>query len=54
MFALEAQLVGSTVVAVGSTEIAFADYDVEVPSSPMVLSVDDHGTLELQLLLVKA
>lgn len=52
-FDLEAQLVDSTVVVVGSTEVTFSDYDVEVPSSPIVLSVDDHGVLELQLLLVQ-
>jgi len=27
---------------------------VEVPRAAMVLSVEDHGTLEVQLLLVKA
>lgn len=53
-FPLEAQLVDGTVVVVGSLDIAFSDYDVEVPSSPIVLSVDDNGTLEMQLLLVKA
>lgn len=52
-FPLEAQLVDGTVVVVGSLDIAFSDYDVEVPSSPIVLSVDDNGTLEMQLLLVK-
>ena len=50
---LEAQLAGDTVVIVGSTEITFADFDVEVPSAPVVLSVSDTGTLELQLLLKK-
>lgn len=51
-FEMEAQLVNGTVVAVGTTEVTFSDYDVEVPSSPVVLSVDDHGILELQLLFV--
>lgn len=50
---LEAQLTGETIVVVGSTDIVFSDFDVEVPSSQMVLSVEDHGTLELQLLLVR-
>jgi hypothetical protein len=31
--------------------LALSDYEVEVPGSRMVLSVDDHGTLELQVLL---
>ncbi len=50
---LEAQLAGDTIVIVGSTEITFADFDVEVPSAPVVLSVSDTGTLELQLLLTR-
>jgi polyisoprenoid-binding protein YceI len=51
---LEAQLVNDTVVVVGSLDLTFSDYDVEVPQSPIVLSVDDQGTLELQLLLTRA
>lgn len=37
---------------VGSLAITFSDFEVEVPSSQVVLSVDDHGTVEVQLLLV--
>ena len=48
---LEAQLVDGTVVVVGSIDVTFSDYEVEVPESRVVLSVDDHGTLELQVLL---
>lgn len=51
--AIEAQLVNGTVVIVGSTGIVFADYDVAVPASQVVLSVEDHGVLEMQLLLTK-
>ena len=47
-------LVGDTIVMTASTQITFSDYGVEVPSSPIVLSVDDVGTLELQLLLVRS
>ncbi len=50
---LEAQLVDGTVVVVGSAEILFSDYGVQVPASPVVLSVSDIGTLELQLLLTR-
>jgi polyisoprenoid-binding protein YceI len=50
---LQAQLVDGTIVIVGSLEIAFSDYDVEVPSAPIVVSVDDVGTMELQLLLTR-
>ncbi len=49
----QAQLVDGTIVIVGSLEIAFSDYGVEVPSAPIVLSVEDVGTMELQLLLTR-
>jgi polyisoprenoid-binding protein YceI len=52
-FTLEAQLVDSTIVVVGDATITFSDFDVEVPSAPIVLSVADTGTVELKLLLVK-
>lgn len=52
-FPLQARLVDGTVVVVGSLDVTFSDFDVEVPSAPVVLSVDDHGTLELQLLLTR-
>ncbi len=38
----------------GSMTIAFADFNIEPPSSFAVLSVDDHGVLELQILLTEA
>ncbi len=54
-FPIEAQLVGDTiVVVVGSLEIVFADYDVEVPSASVVLSAEDNGILEFQLLFTRA
>jgi polyisoprenoid-binding protein YceI len=51
---LQARLVNDTVVVVGSLDLTFSDYEVEVPQSPVVLSVDDQGTLELQLLLTRS
>jgi len=51
--ALDAQLVNGTVVVVGSTDLTFSDYGVAVPTSPVVLSADDHGTLEVQILLTR-
>jgi polyisoprenoid-binding protein YceI len=51
---IQAQLTNGTVVLVVSTDITFADYDVEVPSAPIVVSVSDTGTLELQLLLTRS
>ncbi|MET0149422.1 MAG: YceI family protein [Acidimicrobiales bacterium] len=50
-FPLEAQLVDGTVVLVGSLDLTFSDYGVEAPTSPIALSVDDNGILELQFLL---
>jgi len=50
---LEAQLVGETIVVVGSTEVVFADYDVEAPSAVIVLSVEDRGQIELQLFFTR-
>lgn len=53
-FPLQAKLVDGTVVVVGSLDVTFSDFGVEVPSAPVVLSVDDHGALELQLLLTRS
>ena len=47
---IEAQLVGSVIAVVGSVEIIFADFDVTVPQVPIVLSAEDHGIMEFQLL----
>ncbi len=51
---LEAQVVGDVVVVVGSVDIVFADWNVEVPSAQVVLSVEDHGPLEMQLFFRRA
>jgi polyisoprenoid-binding protein YceI len=48
---LEGQLTSGAVVVVGSAEILFADYDIEEPSALAVISVQDHGTIEFQLIL---
>lgn len=47
---LEGQLSAGLVVVVGSLEIQFADYDIDTPDSGLVLSVEDHGIMELQLI----
>ncbi|MFV0309018.1 MAG: YceI family protein [Desertimonas sp.] len=52
-FPLDAQLVDDTIVVVGSLEISFADYGVEVPSAPVVVSAEDHGPIELQLFFTR-
>ena len=46
---LETQLVGDLIVVVGGVDITFADWGVEMPTAPSVVSVEDHGILELQL-----
>lgn len=46
---LEAKLDGDTIVVTGSLDIRFADYDIDQPTSFVVLSVEDHGSFELQL-----
>jgi polyisoprenoid-binding protein YceI len=51
---LEAQVAGESILIVGSTSVIFADYEIDTPSTPIVLSVADEGTIELQLWLVRA
>ncbi|MFH1105115.1 MAG: YceI family protein [Actinomycetota bacterium] len=50
---LQAQLVGDTIAVIGNTPILFSDYDIAQPRAMAVLSVEDHGVLELQLLFVR-
>ena len=52
-FDLEAQLVGDTIVVVGSTEVIFSDYGVTTPTSAAVISVEDHGIMEFQLFFTR-
>jgi polyisoprenoid-binding protein YceI len=51
---LQARRTGDTIEVVGSVEIAFADYDIVAPSFGGFVTVDDHGTIELQLTFVPA
>ena len=53
VFNLQAQLVGDTIVAVGSSEVIFADYGVRAPTAPVVVSVEDHGIMEFQLIFTR-
>lgn len=46
---LEARLEGGVITVAGSLPIQFADYDIGQPQGMIVLSVEDHGVLELQL-----
>lgn len=51
---IEALLSGDTVTVIGSLPITFADYGIDKPTSQLVLSVEDHGTMELKLEFTKA
>ncbi len=51
---IEAQLTGDTIVVVASIPVVFADYDIASPSSLNLLSVEDNGVIEMQLLFTRA
>ena len=53
IFELEAEAVARSIVVVGQTEVTFADYDIAVPSASIVVSAEDHGVVEFQLLFVR-
>jgi polyisoprenoid-binding protein YceI len=53
-FPLQAQLVGDTIAVVGSAPIDFTRFGITMPSAPVVVSVEDHGTLELQLFFTRS
>ena len=42
------------VILTGSIDIVFADYEMEKPTSMIVLSVDDHGIMEFQLFFTQS
>ena len=50
---LVAELVGQILAVVGTTDVVFSDYDVEAPTAPVVVSVEDHGIIEVQLFLTR-
>jgi polyisoprenoid-binding protein YceI len=50
---LEAQRTGNVIAVTGQLDIPFADFDIAQPTSFAVLSVEDHGILEVQLFLTK-
>jgi polyisoprenoid-binding protein YceI len=50
---LEAQRSGDVIAVTGQLDIAFADYDIDQPTSLAVLSIEDHGILEVQLFFSK-
>ncbi len=52
-FDLQAQLVDDIIVAVGSSDVTFSDFGVTAPTAPIVVSVEDNGIMEFQLLFVR-
>ncbi len=50
---VKGQLQSGFLVVVGSTNIVFADYQISKPNGANVLSIEDHGIMELQLFLKK-
>ena len=50
---LKAKLSGDVIAVTGSLPIVFADYGVEAPTSFVVVSIEDHGEMELQLFFTK-
>jgi len=50
---LQAGRGGDTVAVVGAWPIEFADFEVEMPSAPIVVSVEDSGDLEWQLFFTR-
>jgi polyisoprenoid-binding protein YceI len=51
---LQARLQGGVITVAGSLPITFADWSIDLPQAMVVLSVEDHGTMELQLQLTKS
>jgi polyisoprenoid-binding protein YceI len=48
---LQARLQAGVITIAGSLPITFGDWSIQPPRAMAVLSVDDHGTMELQLQL---
>jgi polyisoprenoid-binding protein YceI len=51
---VEGVLQNGQLVVVGSTVIQFDDYNINQPTSMSVVSIEDHGTMELQLVFTRA
>jgi polyisoprenoid-binding protein YceI len=52
--AFEARLSSGVIAVTGSLPITFADYGITPPTSFIALSVENHGTMELQLMFTHA
>ncbi len=50
---IEAELADGLLVVVGSLPVLFADYGIAQPRSPILVSVEDNGVMEFQLVLAR-
>jgi polyisoprenoid-binding protein YceI len=50
-FPIEAQLIDGRILVTGTAELDFSDFGITTPTAPVVLSVQDHGIIEVQLWL---
>lgn len=51
---LTAQRIGKIITVTGQFPMVFSDFGVEVPTAPIVVSVEDNGLIEVQLFLTPA
>ncbi len=51
---LEGTFVSGTMVVVGSTDVTLTEYSIEAPTGFSVLTIDEVGTIEVQLAFVPA
>ena len=51
---LIAQRIGQIITVTGQFPMIFSDFGVEVPTAPIVVSVEDNGLIEIQLFLTPA
>jgi hypothetical protein len=51
--ALQARLQAGVITVAGSLPILFSDFGIQRPQAGAVLSVEDQGTMELQLHLTR-
>lgn len=52
-FPLDAQVVSGSIVAAGQLQVALADFEIGLPSAPIVASVEDVAILELSLVFTR-
>jgi hypothetical protein len=51
---VDATVTDGVLAIVGSAPFTLADYEIDAPTAPVVVSIEDHGTIEVQLYLTKA